>query len=207
LLVRQSTNCSFGSVVVEGGAEGVHIGSFSSSDLPTIGISVASIVVKNAIGDPINGAGIKINQSSNVLVRDISIGTVVSTNNSVGLWVVGANKVSIAKLTAGFNNKIGLLLQATAHVTAGVVTAYNNGQDPGFLGTKAGVYGADSTDVVLTAVNVFDDQAAKTQNYGITSSGTSNRWTIAGCNCQNAQAAITGLALIGANNLTAAIQQ
>jgi hypothetical protein len=207
LLVRQSTNCSFGSVVVEGGAEGVHIGSFIGSDLPTTGISVSSVVVKNATGDPVNGAGVKINQSTGASVRDISVGTVVSTNNSVGLWVISATKVSIGNLAAGFNNKIGLLLQNAAHVTAGVVTAYNNGQDPSFPGTKAGVYGADSTDVVLTAVNVFDDQAAKTQNYGITTTGTSNRWTIAGCNCQNAQEAIAGISLVGANNLTAAIQQ
>ncbi|HKD79538.1 MAG TPA: hypothetical protein VKH81_07575 [Candidatus Angelobacter sp.] len=206
LLVRQSTNCSFGSVVVEGGAEGVHIGSFAGTDLPTTGISIASVVVKNVTGDPTNGAGVKINQSTGTTVRDISVGTVVSTNNSVGLWVVAASKVSISNLTAAYNNKIGLVFQSTAHVTAGVVTSYNNGQDPSFPGTKAGVYGADSTDIVLTAVNVFDDQATKTQNYGVITSGTSNRWTIAGCDCQSSQEAVAGLSLVGANNQTAAIQ-
>jgi hypothetical protein len=206
LLVRQCTNSSFGSVVVEGGAEGVHIGSFAGTDGPTTGISIASVVVKNATGDSTNGAGVKINQSTGALVRDISLGTVVSTTNSVGLWIVGANKVSIGTLTAGLNNKIGLLFQGTSHVTAGVVTAYDNGQDPSFTGTKAGVYGADSTDVVLTAVNVFDDQSTKTQNYGVITTGTSNRWTIAGCDCQTAQEAIAGLSLVGANNQTAALQ-
>jgi len=184
VLLRQTSNVRVDGVTcLAGTAFCVEIARFGDDD------ATDSIDVSHVTGTGISGARDSAvvhvrNSTTSADLTNVTVDGVVADGlSNVGVYCEGPGStgkflqhISFNNITVHHSKKDGMLIESCQDVAIGELDAFNNNQ-----GTSCATYPyaalriTGSNDVVVRGVRGYDDQARKTQCYGLTINGASKR--------------------------------
>jgi hypothetical protein len=206
VLIRETTDDNISSVTCAGGIKVcVDVATFSDSDSAVDRIVLGQIIATGVSADDEDGAAVRIWSNRYAPISNVIFDSIIASGSTRGFYCRGASAgggqvqhVIVNNLIAYAAAREGVYINGCSDVLLQNIIAYNNGQSyPG----SAGIRGSSATDVVLGTVRVFDDQARKTQGYGILTDGRSDRWTIGNADARDDLEVKSGLSLTGSNNI------
>jgi len=189
ILISETYHSNFGSIYGERG-DSAGLGAGASVDFKTCDYINAGQVV----GKDSRFIGIEL-----YTVRFSNFGALIGTDNDADGVNIHTNSynLSVGNVIARGNGTSGLMIRnGCARINVVNACTTNNSQTT--AGARSGIEVEDSTDCLIAMVNSYDDQAVKTQNYGIEEKGTSNYNQFLYCHLRTNLTA--GYSLVGANS-------
>lgn len=206
VLIRSTTDDNINSVICAGGFKlCVDVATFATQDSEIDGVTIGQIIARDVNTDEVNGAAVRVSSNGPAAISDVLFGSIVASDSTRGFYCAGsgagggpAQHILVNNLIVYHEHREGVWLWGCNDVMLDNVLSYDNGQK--YHGSP-GIRGSSATDIVLGNVRVFDDQSSKTQDYGILTDGTSDRWTIGNADIRDDLETKSGMSLTGSNNI------